>query len=182
MARNWLVIVFLVIPILTIGCSERNSSARISFKDSIAPASVFGPETRINAFGSDEEVIRALKGEIVDYSPRKSYTFLYENPTIAASTQCLESPAAAKKEFQSVVDQLGDKHPLGLKAHTDLKMKLPAIGFWNDDPGSAKQIIFRYGNVLVVIQTMFSSDAPVKSIQAFADTYVRHLDSVSGRK
>ena len=164
------------------GCSEPHSSARISFKDSVAPASAFGEKTQINKYGSDDRIIKVLNGESTEYSPRRSYDILYGNPMLIASVQCCDNPADAKKAYKNVVDLLGEKNPLGLKSHKDLKMKVPSMGFWNDEPDSPKQIVFRYGNVVMVIQTMFSSAITVGSIEQFADAYVRHLDGVPGAR
>lgn len=182
MLRNIFSLVLIVLMLFCFGCSDKSSSARISFKDAIAPASALGEKTKVNKFGSDDLIIDTLNGKSTEHDPKRSYSFLYDDPTLIASIQCCSNPAEAKKEFSKVVDTLAAGHPFGLETHKDLKMKVPAIGFWKVEPDSPKQIIFRYGNVLIIIQTMYSSTISVESVQKFADAYVRYLDGVPGAK
>ncbi|MEP4077929.1 hypothetical protein [Haloferula sp.] len=131
--------------------------------------------------GCDDEVVEVLDGKVADIKPSRSYNVLYSNPSLVASIQCLDSVGEAKDEYDKTIKKL-EEHPLGLASHEDIGMAVSAIGYWNSEEDSQKQIVFRYGNLLVVVQTLYSSKIPVSEVQDFAAKYLAFLEGASTGK
>ena len=59
-------------------------------------------------------------------------------------------------------------------------MTVQGTGYWTEEEDSAKQVMFRYGNLVVVVQTLYSSKISVAEVKKFAENYVKYLDAVAG--
>ncbi len=163
-------------------CSDSRSRAKISFSKAIAPANTLGTETKLKRFGCDDIVLEVLDGKEPIISPDISYSILYENPPMIASIQCTQSAKAGKAAYNDAIKKLAN-HPLQLSPRDNLNMTVPATGYWKDDERDQKQVIFCYGNLVVVVQNFFGSDRiSVNDVKNFAKDYVKYLDTVSGVK
>lgn len=168
------------IAMLFTNCSDSDprSSAEIPFTEAFAPAKIIGEQATIWEAQCSPAVNDVFDGKDPQFMAELPNNVVYRNPDLMASVFCLGSSGSAKSKYKESVDQLSN-HPLGLKQHDDLKLAVPATGYWTDEKGGAKQVMFLYGNLVVIAQTHKESEISVDEVKKFAAEYISYLDGVA---